>query len=82
MGHAIAGVFGSLFGVALAITPVVLAALLTRHDPAVARILVLLVCAAGDGLVLAWLASASRPAWPRRGCRSCTRSPCAASCSQ
>ena len=54
MGHAITGVFGSLFGVAVAVTPVVLAAVLTRHDPAVARIPVLLVCAAGYGLVLAW----------------------------
>ena len=47
MGHAIAGVFGSLFGVAVAVTPVVLAAVLTRHDPAAARIPLLLVCAAG-----------------------------------
>ncbi|MFI5066448.1 MAG: hypothetical protein ACHP9Z_21070, partial [Streptosporangiales bacterium] len=54
MGHAIAGVFGSLFGVAVAVTPVVLAAVLTRHDPAAARIPLLLVCAAGYGLVLAW----------------------------
>jgi ABC-2 type transport system permease protein len=54
MGRAIAGVFGCLFGVAVAVTPVVLAAVLTRHDPAGARIPLLLVCAAGYGLVLAW----------------------------
>jgi ABC-2 type transport system permease protein len=54
MGRAIAGVFGSLFGAAVAVTPVVLAAVLTRHDPAAARIPALLACAALYGLVLAW----------------------------
>ena len=54
MGRAIAGVFGSLLGVALAITPVVLAVVLTRHDPAAARLPALLAGAALYGFALAW----------------------------
>ena len=67
MGRALAGVFGSLLGVAVAVTPVVLAAVLTRHDPAAARIPLLLAGAAGYGLLLAWagVRIAARAAAPR-----------------
>ena len=67
MGRSVSGVLGSLAGTALAIAPVVVAGLLTRHDPAAARIPVLLVAAAAYGLVLAasGTAIAARVAEPR-----------------
>ena len=52
--YRLGGTFGSLFGVAVAVTPVVLSTVLTRHDPAAARIPALLACAALYGLLLAW----------------------------
>jgi ABC-2 type transport system permease protein len=53
-GHTVAGTFASLFGVALAVLPVILAVVLTQHDPAVVRMPVIVLCAAGYGLALAW----------------------------
>ena len=55
IGYAYAGTFGSLLGVAAAVSPVILGVALTRSDPAVARILVLVLCAAGYGIALAWI---------------------------
>ena len=54
-GYSLAGSFGSLLGVAVAISPIVLAALLTRSDPAVVRMPLLVVCGAVYGTVLAWI---------------------------
>jgi ABC-2 type transport system permease protein len=53
-GHTVAGTFACLFGVALAVLPVILAAVLTQHDPAAVRMPVIVLCAAGYGLALAW----------------------------
>jgi len=50
-----AGTFGSLIGTAVLVTPVVLAVVLTRNTADGVRMPVLLVCAAGYGLVLATL---------------------------
>ena len=55
MGHALAGSFGNLFGVAAAVSPVILGAVFTRSDPAVVRMPVLVSCAAGYGIALAWI---------------------------
>jgi ABC-2 type transport system permease protein len=55
MGHALAGTFGNIFGVAAAVSPVIIAAVATRSDPAVARMPVLVLCAAGYGIALAWI---------------------------
>jgi ABC-2 type transport system permease protein len=65
--YSLAGAFGSLFGVALAVTPVVLGAVFTRSDPAAVRMPVLVLCAAGYGLVLAWFGVriAARAAEPK-----------------
>ena len=54
IGYAYAGTFGSLLGVAAAVSPVVLGVVLTRSDPGVARMPVLVMCAAGYGIALAW----------------------------
>ena len=54
-GQALAGTFGSLIGVALATLPVILALELTRSVPAAVRMPVLVLCAAGYGLALAWI---------------------------
>jgi ABC-2 type transport system permease protein len=53
-GHSVAGTFGSLFGVAVATIPVILAVEFTHSVPAAVRMPVLVVCAAGYGLALAW----------------------------
>jgi ABC-2 type transport system permease protein len=53
-GRSVAGTFGSLFGVALAATPVILAVEFTHSVPAAVRLPLLAVCAAGYGLALAW----------------------------
>jgi ABC-2 type transport system permease protein len=53
-GRSVAGTFGSLFGVALAAVPVILAVEFTHSVPAAVRIPVLVVCGAGYGLALAW----------------------------
>jgi ABC-2 type transport system permease protein len=52
--RAVAGSFGSLFGVALAAIPVILAVELTHSVPAAVRMPALVLCAAGYGLALAW----------------------------
>ena len=46
--------FGNLFGVALLCVPVIVAVALTSHVAASVRMPVLIVCAAGYGLALAW----------------------------
>jgi ABC-2 type transport system permease protein len=53
-GPALAGTLGSIFGTAAAVSPVVLGAVFTRSDPAVVRMPVLVLCAAGYGIALAW----------------------------
>jgi ABC-2 type transport system permease protein len=53
--YGIAGNFGSLFGVAVAVIPVIIAIVLTGHAPAAVRMPVLVLCAAGYGLALAWI---------------------------
>ena len=53
-GHALAGSLGSIFGVALATVPVIVAAELTHGAPAAVRAPVIVLCAAGYGLALAW----------------------------
>jgi len=67
MGYRLAGTFGSLLGTAVAVIPVVLAAVFTRSDPAAVRIPVLVLCAAGYGIALAWIGVriAGRAAEPR-----------------
>ena len=55
LGYAYAGTFGSLLGVAAAVSPVALAVVLTRPDPAEARMPALVLCAAGYGIALAWI---------------------------
>ena len=55
MGYRLAGTFGSLFGTVVAVIPVVLGAVLTGSDPAVVRMPVLVLCAAGYGAALAWI---------------------------
>ena len=55
MGSRLAGTLGSLFGTVVAVIPVVLGAVLTGSDSAVVRMPVLVVCAAGYGLALAWI---------------------------
>ena len=67
MGYRLAGAFGSLFGTVVAVIPVVLAAVFTRSDPAVIRMPVLVLCAAGYGIALAWIGVriAGRAAEPR-----------------
>ena len=66
-GYRLAGSLGSLFGTVVAVIPVVLGAVLTRSDPAVVRMPVLIVCAAGYGIALAWIGVriAARTAEPR-----------------
>ncbi len=53
-GQAFAGAMGSLFGVALVSAPVILAVEFTPSVPAPVRIPVLVLCAAGYGIALAW----------------------------
>jgi ABC-2 type transport system permease protein len=53
-GQAFAAAMGSLFGVALVSAPVILAVELTSSVPAAVRIPVLVLGAAGYGIVLAW----------------------------
>jgi hypothetical protein len=48
------GLLGSVGGVAVAVTPVIIAAALTSSDPAAVRAPVLLVCCAAYGFALAW----------------------------
>ena len=55
MGYGLAGRFGSLFGTVVAVIPVILGVVLTRSDPAVVRMPVLVLCAAGYGIALAWI---------------------------
>ena len=66
-GNRLGGSLGSLLGVAVAVIPVVLGVVFTRADPAAVRMPVLVVCAAGYGLVLAWIGVrlAARAAEPR-----------------
>jgi ABC-2 type transport system permease protein len=54
-GYGLGSTLGSLLGTVLAVVPVVLGAVLTRSDPAAVRMPVLVLCAAGYGLVLAWI---------------------------
>ena len=54
MGQALGGTLGSMLGTGLAVTPVLVAAVLTRPDPAAVRMPVILLCAAGYGIALAW----------------------------
>jgi ABC-2 type transport system permease protein len=53
--YGIGGVLGTVLAVGMAVTPVIVAIVLTGTDPAVTRNLVLLPAAACYGLVLAWL---------------------------
>ena len=48
------GVFGSLFGVAVLVTPVIIAGVLTAADQPAVRIPVLLICSVAYGVLLAW----------------------------
>jgi ABC-2 type transport system permease protein len=52
-GYSAVNSLGSLVGTLVAISPVVLGAVLTRSDPAVFRMPVLVLCAAGYGIALA-----------------------------
>lgn len=54
-GQVIAGTLGGIVGTVVAVIPVVVAALLTRSDPATVRMPVLVLSAASYGLALAWL---------------------------
>jgi ABC-2 type transport system permease protein len=66
-GDRLGGSLGSLVGTAVAVIPVVLGVVFTRSDPATVRMPVLVVCAAGYGLALAWIGGrlAARAAAPR-----------------
>jgi ABC-2 type transport system permease protein len=48
------GVFGSLLGVAVLVTPVIVAGVLTAADQPAVRIPVLLICSVAYGILLAW----------------------------
>jgi hypothetical protein len=48
------GMLASLAGVAVAVTPVILAAAFTSTAPAAARTPALIICSAAYGLALAW----------------------------
>ena len=68
-GYRLGATFGSLFGVALAVLPVVLAVAATRGDAAAVRMPVLVACGAGYGFALAWAgvriaAAAAEPKLP------------------
>jgi ABC-2 type transport system permease protein len=52
--YGLGGVLGSLCGVGVLVTPVIIAGVLTTADPAAIRIPVLMVCAAAYGYMLAW----------------------------
>jgi ABC-2 type transport system permease protein len=52
--YALGGVLGSLGGVAVLVTPVIVAGVLTSGDQPAIRIPVLLVCSAAYGVALAW----------------------------
>jgi ABC-2 type transport system permease protein len=52
--YGLGGVLGSLVGVAVLVTPVIVAGVLTSADQAAVRIPVLLVCSAAYGVMLAW----------------------------
>jgi ABC-2 type transport system permease protein len=52
--YALGGVLGSLAGVAVLVTPVIVAGVLTSGDQPAIRIPVLLVCSAAYGVALAW----------------------------
>ena len=80
-GQALAGTFGSLIGVALATIPVILAVELTSSAPAAVRIPVLVLCAAGYGLALAWIGVRIAARSADRRLPELSRSPSAASCS-
>jgi ABC-2 type transport system permease protein len=54
-GFAILGTLGGLVGTAILVIPVIAAVLATKPDPAAVRMPVILLCAAGYGLGLAWL---------------------------
>jgi ABC-2 type transport system permease protein len=54
-GHALAAGLGGVFGASLAVSPVVIAAALTRSDPAGVRMPALVAGGACYGLVLAWI---------------------------
>jgi ABC-2 type transport system permease protein len=66
-GQALASGLGSVFGVAVATVPVILAVEFTHSVPAAVRLPVLVVCGAGYGLALAWAGAriAARAAEPR-----------------
>jgi ABC-2 type transport system permease protein len=53
-GRTIAATFGSLIGVGVLVAPVIVAWELTRSAPDGARLPILVLCAAGYGLLLAW----------------------------
>ena len=55
LGYRLAGTFGGLIGTVVLVIPVVLGAVLTRSDQAVVRMPVLVLCAAGYGIALAWI---------------------------
>jgi ABC-2 type transport system permease protein len=52
--YGLGGVLGSLVGVAVLVTPVIVAGVLTSADQAAVRIPVLLLCSAAYGVMLAW----------------------------
>jgi ABC-2 type transport system permease protein len=54
-GYGLGSTFGSLLGTVAAVVPVVLAAVLTRPDPATVRMPLLVLGAAGYGLALTWI---------------------------
>ena len=55
IGYAYASTFGSLLGVVAAVSPVAAGVVFTGSDPAVVRMPVLVLCAAGYGIALAWI---------------------------
>jgi len=67
IGDRLGGSLGSLVGTVVAAIPVVLGVVFTRSDPATVRMPVLVLCAAGYGLALAWTGGrlAARAAEPR-----------------
>jgi ABC-2 type transport system permease protein len=54
-GHQIGGTFASLIWTALALSPVIIAAAVTRSDPARVVMPILVVCGAAYGIALAWI---------------------------
>ena len=81
-GEAVGSQLITLLGVGAAVTPVILAAVFTRTDPAAIWMPVLVLGGAAYGLALAWAGVRGAATSPSRSCRNLPRSPSRATCSR